>query len=200
MGRMDHFYDNIPGWAAFKGLYRAVVKDAPSNRECLFVEVGSWLGKSAAFMAVEIVNSGKPISFACVDPWLDGGPDLRDTKYFKSLQKPVYETFQSNIKPVAHLVRTYRMTSVEAAAQFADGSIDFLMLDGDHNYPAVLEDIRAWLPKMRPGGLMAGDDYRWPGVERSVREVFGDKPVIVDLIRNEVDYRLSSSYWSIRIP
>jgi predicted O-methyltransferase YrrM len=197
---MEHFYDNIPGWAAFKGLYRAVVIDAPSDRECLFVEVGSWQGKSAAYMAVEIINSGKRISLACVDPWQDGGPDLRDTNYFKSLQKPLYDIFLHNIKPVAHLIRPYRMTSVEAASQFEDKSIDFIMLDGDHNYPAVLEDIRAWLPKMRPGGLMAGDDYRWPGVTQSVTEAFGDKATVVDIRKDARDYKLSSSYWSIRIP
>ena len=68
MAEMKHFYENIEGWAAFRGLYRVAVADAPSDRQSLFVEVGSWLGRSAAYMAVEIINSGKPIDFSCVDP------------------------------------------------------------------------------------------------------------------------------------
>lgn len=198
---MEHFYETVPGWAAFRGLYRVAVAEAPSDRECTFVEVGSWLGKSASFMAVEIINSGKRISFTCVDPWLDGGPDLKDTTYFKSLQKPVYETFMQNIKPVAHLVRPLRMTSVDGARQFEDGSVDFLMLDGDHNYPAVLHDIDAWLPKMRPGGLMAGDDARWPGVHQAIEERFAGKYAVVDLVKKPPEkYLTSASYWTVRLP
>lgn len=196
---MEHFYESVPGWAAFRGLYRVVVADAPSDRECLFVEVGSWLGKSAAYMGVEIVNSGKRISFACVDPWEDGGPDLRHTPHFKSLQKPIYESFMENTKPVAHLIRTYRMPSVQAARHFEDGSIDFIMLDGDHNYPAVLHDIDAWLPKMRPGSLMAGDDARWPGVAQSIEERFPGQYRVVD-IKKDANYLKSASYWTVRLP
>lgn len=196
---MEHFYESLPGWAAFRGLYRVVVADAPSDRVSHFVEVGSWLGKSAAYMAVEIINSGKNITFTCVDPWEDGGPDLRDTPYFKSLQKPVYETFLENIKPVAGRVKPLRMTSVEGAAQFLDGSIDFLMLDGDHNYPAVRDDIDAWLPKMRPGSLMAGDDARWPGVARAIEERFAGQYRVVDLKKHD-NYKLSASYWTVRLP
>ena len=33
------------------------------------MEVGSFLGKSAVFMAVEIINSGKRIKFDCIDHW-----------------------------------------------------------------------------------------------------------------------------------
>jgi predicted O-methyltransferase YrrM len=196
---MQHIFENIPGWAAFKGLYRVAVTDAPSDRESMFVEVGSWLGKSAAYMAVEIINSGKPIKFSCVDPWEDGGPDLKDTSYFKSLKQPVYDEFRKNTKPVQHVIHTLRMDSLDGARQFPDASIDFLMLDGDHNYPAVLHDIDAWLPKMRPGALMAGDDARWPGVAQAIDERFAGRYSIVDLHKHK-DYKLSASYWTVRLP
>lgn len=172
---MDHFYASIPGWAAFSQLYLDAVKRAPSDVPSQFVEVGSWLGRSAALMGVEIFNSKKPISFACVDPWTDGGPDLRDTKYFKDLTIPPYEAFLKNTLPVQHLIKPLRMGSVEASEHFAQHSVDFLMLDGDHSYEAVKADIVAWYPKMKPGGVMSGDDYLWPGVMDAVKEAFGVK-------------------------
>ena len=64
---MNHFYEQIQGWFDFEDLYSDVVKTFPE--ESHFVEVGSWKGKSASFMAVEIHNSKKQIKFDCVDTW-----------------------------------------------------------------------------------------------------------------------------------
>jgi predicted O-methyltransferase YrrM len=55
--------------------------------------------------------------------------------------------------------RMLRMTSLEAAAQFTDESLAFVYLDGDHSEAAVAADFAAWLPKVRPGGIIAGHDF-----------------------------------------
>ena len=41
-----------------------------------------------------------------------------------------------------------------------------------HTYDAVKEDIAAWSPKVRKGGVIAGHDYDWPEVRRAVDEAF----------------------------
>jgi predicted O-methyltransferase YrrM len=66
------------------------------------------------------------------------------------------------MKPAEGLYRPLRMTSLEAAAQYEDNSIDFLMLDGSHETEDVIADIKAFLPKMKDGGVMTGDDV-WDG-------------------------------------
>jgi len=55
--------------------------------------------------------------------------------------------------------KVLRMDSVEAAATFADKSLAFVYLDGDHSLEGVLRDLRAWWPKVRSGGIIAGHDY-----------------------------------------
>jgi len=55
-----------------------------------------------------------------------------------------------------HLVKAL---STDAAAQFADASLDWIYLDALHTKEAVLQDLAAWYPKLRPGGLLSGDDY-----------------------------------------
>ena len=50
-------------------------------------------------------------------------------------------------------------TSVEAVKQFADGSLDFVFIDGNHTYDFVKEDITLWTPKVRSGGIVAGHDF-----------------------------------------
>jgi hypothetical protein len=203
MRDMQHFYDKIPGWAAFAPLYRTAVLTFGDGAR--FVEVGSWLGKSAAMMAVEIENSGKRIEFVCVDPWLDGGPDLRDTEYFKALgEKDVFDTFLRNVHPVIHRIKAMRMPSTEAARFMTDESVDFIMLDGDHSYEAVKADLDAWLPKMKPGGIISGDDYTWPGVETAVRERFDARSIntVVNgspVGRRKANYKLDSSYWWVQL-
>lgn len=52
-----------------------------------------------------------------------------------------------------------REFSVPAAASFSNSSFDWVYIDALHTYEAVLADIHAWWPKVRPGGLFSGDDY-----------------------------------------
>ena len=50
-------------------------------------------------------------------------------------------------------------TSMEAAEDFGDGSLDFVYIDANHKYVNVSLDLRAWWPKVRPGGVLCGHDY-----------------------------------------
>jgi cephalosporin hydroxylase len=56
------------------------------------------------------------------------------------------------------------------ALEFQDGYFDWVYIDGDHSYEAVLNDLKAWYPKVKPGGYLALDDLDWTDEsgERSV--------------------------------
>lgn len=71
-----------------------------------------------------------------------------------------------------------RATSLEAAKDIPDRSLDFVFIDADHSYEACKADIQAWLPKIKPNGFISGHDYDHPdypdfGVKRAVDELFG---------------------------
>jgi hypothetical protein len=97
------------------------------------------------------------------------------------------------------------MTSTEAARFMDDRSVDFLMLDGDHSYDAVMSDLDAWQPKMKKGGIISGDDYTWPGVESAVTKVFNHSRVNVSInggyagSRRKADYKMDSSFWWVQL-
>lgn len=60
-----------------------------------------------------------------------------------------------------------RLPSVVAAITFPDESLDFVFIDANHSYRAVLDDMDAWYPKVKSGGLFSGHDYcpddtNWP--------------------------------------
>jgi predicted O-methyltransferase YrrM len=108
---------------------------------------------------------------------------------------PMEAMFHSHMAPLAGHYETIRAESSEAAANFADGSIDFVFIDACHLYSRVTKDIDAWLPKVRSGGLICGHDFEYEmfweeglekdffkerhnGVIKAVKERFGEcKPV-----------------------
>jgi len=167
---MDHFFEHVKGWFSFSLVYQRVVKEAPDPAH--FVEIGCWQGRSASFMAVEIANSGKKITFDCVDTWL-GSADMQDHK--EIVEGTLFDIFMTNTARVAHLINVVRLPSVEAAKRYENDSLDFIFIDADHAYNCVHADIEAWYPKLKPGGVIAGDDAQGKGVDRAVREFFDNK-------------------------
>lgn len=167
---MNHFYQNIDGWFSYEDIYRAVVERGEDGD--LFVEVGSFKGRSSSFMAVEILNSGKKIKFDCIDTWR-GAAEHQNIE--EVMNDTLYDVFTENMKPVQGHYNAIRMPSVEAAALYEDESIDFIMIDGDHTFEAVCADIAAFLPKMKKGGIMTGDDA-WLGTDprRAAEHMFGN--------------------------
>ena len=182
---MEHFYKNIQGWCSFYSIYKEAVERFPSGSH--FVEIGAWKGQSTSYMAVEIINSGKQIKFDCIDTW-DGSPgeDIHD-KDPSVINGTLYDEFLTNMKPVEGYYTPIRMDSVKAAELYTDASLDFVFIDGDHFYEGIRADINAWLPKIKPGGFIGGDDYGHitgsEGVQRAVHEVFGQ-----DILRNGVSW------------
>lgn len=50
-------------------------------------------------------------------------------------------------------------TSKQVAEVFDDNSIDFVFIDGNHEYEGVREDLELWYPKVKSGGIVSGHDY-----------------------------------------
>lgn len=167
---MNHYHDKIQGWFQCEPLYRRMVEQAQNG--AVFVEVGVWKGKSAAFMGVEIINSKKKIEFYAVDHF-KGLPEHQNDPLVKA--NALKEECYKNLEPVMGVVRMLPLPSLEAAAMFADNSIDFVYIDGAHEYDDLKADIIAWGPKVKTGGIIAGDDYgigAHPDVRRVVDEIF----------------------------
>jgi predicted O-methyltransferase YrrM len=169
---MEHFYKTLgENWFTYPGLYSMIVDRFPTNSH--FVEVGTWKGMSAAYMAVEIINSGKNIKFDCVDTW-DFVPS--QTEIPEDQFENLYETFLNNIEPVKHQIKPVKALSWDGANYYTDESLDFIFIDAAHDYESVKKDINAWFPKLKKDGVIAGHDYTWcDDVKKAVHEFFGDK-------------------------
>lgn len=68
-----------------------------------------------------------------------------------------------------------------AAVQFEAEVFDLVMLDTSHEYGATCRELAAWLPKLRPGGILWAHDYDGPESE-GVRKVIEEAKAGGDLI------------------
>lgn len=172
---MKHFFETIDGWFNFISIYNYVIDQAEDGDH--FVEVGAWKGKSTSYMAVNIINSGKKITFDVVDTW-EGSLEHQQDSFVK--ENILYDHFLENMKPVNGYFNPKRMTSLDASKTYLNDSLSFVMLDASHEYEDVKADILAWIPKIHSGGILAGDDYHhtWPGVVKAVQELLPDARII----------------------
>jgi len=79
------------------------------------------------------------------------------------------------MKPAEGYYTPLKMTSLDAAKLYEDASLDFVFIDASHEYEDVKNDINAWLPKVKMGGVIAGHDYPWESVAKAVHEVLADE-------------------------
>lgn len=67
-------------------------------------------------------------------------------------------------------VEFIRETSVEGSKLFPDKHFDYIYIDGNHRYDTVKEDLKAWYPKLKKGGIFSGHDYVSPSVAKACKE------------------------------
>lgn len=141
-----------------------------------------------------LVNRTRPRKLHLIDPWLC----LEDERYLRShygarhsdqavmdaRYARVLDRFAEEIRSSS--VEVHRSFSQDAVAAFPDDYFDFIYLDGDHHYEAVVADLDAYFPKVQSGGLIIGDDYsdeRWWGdaVIRAFHEFIYSRPVLIEV-------------------
>lgn len=139
-------------------LYRLGVE---LSRKATIVEIGSYLGASAAFLATAASEIDGQLF--CVDTWQNDAMSegARDT----------YAEFLHHTGFCARWITPLRGESV-AVAQTFNRTIDLLFIDADHSYAAVKADLEHWAPKVRRDGWIVLHDWGWAeGVQRVVTEM-----------------------------
>ena len=146
-----------------------------------FVEVGTFLGKSICSLGEVVQQSGKRVSIVGIDTCRGSGPEGPKQKDFHGGAVAdgggtFAGTLHRNIIDCgfADAITLIVADSVTAAGLFADRSIDWVHLDARHDSEHLRADIAAWLPKVRRGGWLSGDDYseeKWPDVVATVQEL-----------------------------
>ena len=128
-------------------------------------EIGVWNGGSRRYFRGHTAQRA-----ALIDPWdllSDQGKDEWTHKKHKD-HKIMRSMFENVTDRYGHLpnVCIRKGFSAEILETFADDYFDWLYIDGNHLYEFVRQDIEVAFRKVRPGGIIAGDDYFWKKTAR----------------------------------
>lgn len=144
-----HAKDNLPfeGWVE-------------STRETLYelfgelgftkgAEIGVRMARNSAEILKRVPNS----YLLLIDPW-DAYLRVSNER-----QESYYKNAVARMEPFKERVQFMRMTSMDAVKYVPDAALDFVYIDGRHDFDYVMADIIAWTPKVRKGGIVSGHDY-----------------------------------------
>ena len=172
-------WDEIDGWFQWRSAQEEAVHWFPEGG--CFVEVGTYLGRSLCSLGDVVEQGGKAFTVIGVDTCRGSGPEGRNKKdYHGAAVVQGGGTFagllHKNVLDCGHgdMITLIIADSVAASRMFGDASLDWVHLDARHDYAGVKADIQAWLPKVKLGGWLSGDDYdeiKWPEVVKAVGDL-----------------------------
>jgi hypothetical protein len=173
-----HWHE-IDGWFQWRSAQEEAVLRFPEG-SC-FVEVGTYLGRSLCSLGEVVQQSGKTFTVIGVDTCRGSGPEgWRQTDYHGAAVAQGGGTFagalHKNVLDCGYgdSITLVIADSLRASRLFGDESLDWVHLDASHDYDSLTADIQAWLPKVKPGGWLSGDDYdktKWPEVVNAVSDL-----------------------------
>jgi len=168
---MKHYHQNIVGKFDQEKIYDYVINNTPGPS--IFIEVGSWLGKSTSYLGVEIINSNKSIKLFTSENFEEDTKN--DSKIF-SKNKKIQRTFErrNNDVLIGSVCTTVIDDHVELCKPFHFEEIDFCFISSEYNSKEIENNIKLWWPKIKTGGIIAGDCYDKSEVSNNVSTYIGD--------------------------
>lgn len=172
---------------------------------CRFLEVGSWVGDTTVIWAKVAQKYGGRLY--CID-WWNGSADTELDEVAKS--RNVFAEFWTRIESegLQDTVIPVRCRSDVAADVLKAGAFDLVFIDADHRYSSVMQDIAAFKPLVKQGGILCGHDCEGRAEDYSMaflqqgkeRDYFESVHCGVVLAVHESfkDYSINEAIWSVR--
>lgn len=159
-------------------------------------EIGVWEGN----FSERILAETEPAELHLIDPWLYQ-PEFGNTGFGRKKNEhlmeekylSVVEKFRSHAR-----VKIHRAMSEAALEALPDGTLDWVYIDGNHNEPFINQDLEICLRKVKPDGIIAGDDFNWQSdnlgapVKRAVEAV-------VTLLGPRAELQVMANQYIIRL-
>jgi hypothetical protein len=191
---------DLQGW---NGNHPVLMRAVEEAKPAIAIDVGVWKGQSVARLS-EAMRRVRPDSvLLAIDTFL-GSPGhwdrTRPDRISDSLGlvhgwPSLYWQFLSNMVHTGHAERVVPLpqTSDNAAILVAKLRLrpDLVHIDAAHEYEPVKRDIEIYWKLLRPGGIMVGDDYPWPGVKQAADEFAA---------ANKLELEVINPKWILRKP
>lgn len=167
--------NTIPGWCSPEKalLMMDIIKE---NKCKCCIEVGVFSGMSLfpIAKALQYNGSGKVSAIDAWDP-LEAikGFSSSNSNYAWWSQLDFIYLFRQTLTLISKnklnkFCSIIKQSSQNAASLFADDTIDFIHLDGNHNEEFAFQDVINYFPKVKDGGYILLNDPNWFSMKRSL--------------------------------
>lgn len=133
----------------------ACLRFIPEHATCVGAEIGTLIAKTATIL----LHRRPDLHLYLVDDWTN-------RPYAKEIaERHLAEAGVEERTTILH------GDSTAMAATVPDGSLDYAFIDASKSQEKYRADCLAWLPKVKPGGILAGHDWKTPTVPPVVAEI-----------------------------
>lgn len=164
------------------------------------VELGVYEGATTD----HLLSNAPLLQMVGVDVWqpIEGGPKNKNTGFSPKAADVIgaAKAKAYNVQQVHGHTRflIVERRTVDAAALWGPGWFDFVFVDASHVTADVVADCRAWLPKVKHGGMMLGHDANWPAIQAALAELTPDFDARAPTGFREIMY-FGGNVWGVRV-
>jgi hypothetical protein len=169
---------DLQGWDSEHPMLAEVINDINPRQ---IVEVGTWKGASAVFLAERAKRYTKDVIVLCIDTFTGSNAALWRQGKIASISDEygfpcTYHQFIFNMQAIGLSQNVFPLpTTSTCGAELLihfKVQVDLIYIDGGHREEEVAMDLNNYWNILRPGGVFTGDDYTsgWPGVIAAVDE------------------------------
>lgn len=170
--KYDIFFSMRNERSDIRGLYEMInyINYSFDTSEASMVELGSYAGQSTCIFGQYFKK------VHAVDPW-------ENHNEYSHNMKDVEEAFDFFAGKQSGIIK-HKEYSVDAAKEFDDSSLDLVYIDARHEEEYVIQDIEAWLPKVKKSGFIGGHDFylhsaKEPWVAKAVLQKFNQPDLLL---------------------
>lgn len=150
---LDDFARRSLGTDSREEMWLSFLKE---NGIARIAEIGIWKGE----FAEQLLTHAPGIQqYYMIDPWAHLDNWNKPLNVPEKAFNKVFDEAMSRTSHAEHKRTVLRGQTSEVIDSIPDESLDFAYIDGDHTLRGITQDLAHILPKIRPGGFIAGDDF-----------------------------------------
>lgn len=165
---------DIRGWFSNPSQARLMWDSLQSGGHA--IEIGSYCGRSAVFLAMAVQAAGKEGRVYCIDTFASSSDELDGTDTYDEF---LHNIATHHVEDFIEVIRGRSDAPEVIAGVPKDGSLVYI--DANHDFEYVKADISNWRNYVRKDGWLVGHDYysdgsnQFQGVKRAFDEAYNSR-------------------------
>lgn len=155
-------FQDVPGLVddeTYQELFNMIADKAKSGMR--FAEIGVLIGSSICCLGTKLKAQHKDVELNAIDLWEGTTLSEASHEWLNVPDRNHEKAFFANIRRYGldRMVKIHKGDSIKVSQSFADKSLDFLFVDGDHGGSYIEREFRSWYPKLKSNSIVAFHDY-----------------------------------------